>query len=212
MRKVIRLLVESFFDDEIFNQKEDINQDIQDIGEQYYNYQVDDIYYKDKNPYAVCCGESKYFIDNRPRFCLLNKVSKYTMQWMSKDKYILINKQQVPLHRKSIITQPGVYHLEETGYENTQNVLNNFNISDFPAFRYCIDIHNNAYLPAIDEFQILFFNLDKLQDFNILTKLNNVYWSSSENNKLYAYFCRLNKNKENFYYEYIKTPKRKVIS
>ena len=39
MRKEIRLLVESFFDDEIFNQKDDINQVIQDVGDRFYSHQ-----------------------------------------------------------------------------------------------------------------------------------------------------------------------------
>ena len=39
MKKDIRLLVESFFDDEIFNQKDDINQVIQDVGDSmFYKY------------------------------------------------------------------------------------------------------------------------------------------------------------------------------
>ena len=38
MNKNIRLLVESFFDDEIFNISHDIKQDIEDIGDQYYRY------------------------------------------------------------------------------------------------------------------------------------------------------------------------------
>ena len=38
MRKEIRLLVEGFFDDDIFNVN-DINQDIQDIGDRFYSHQ-----------------------------------------------------------------------------------------------------------------------------------------------------------------------------
>jgi len=58
MNKQIRLLVEGFFDDDIFNVKDDIKSDIEDLG-RYYDYQVGDIYYQNKKPYAVYCGESK---------------------------------------------------------------------------------------------------------------------------------------------------------
>jgi len=70
MNKSIRLLIEGFFDDEIFDVKNDIKSDIEDLGK-YYDYKVGDIIYQNKKPYAVCCGETKWFKDNTPRFCLL---------------------------------------------------------------------------------------------------------------------------------------------
>ena len=59
MNKNIRLLVEGFFDDEIFNVENDIKTDIEDLGRYYYDYQIGDIYYLNKKPYAICCGENK---------------------------------------------------------------------------------------------------------------------------------------------------------
>ena len=74
MNKQIRLLVEGFFDNEIFNVNNDIKTNIEDLG-RYYDYKVGDIFYQNKKPYAICCGESKYFKDNKPRFCLLEKTN-----------------------------------------------------------------------------------------------------------------------------------------
>lgn len=42
MNKSIRLLVEDFFDDEIFNVGNDIKTDIEDLGK-YYEYHVGDV-------------------------------------------------------------------------------------------------------------------------------------------------------------------------
>jgi len=42
-------------------------------------------------------------------------------------------------------------HIDENGYENTQIIKNNYNISEFPAFEKCIKLGDNIYLPAIDE-------------------------------------------------------------
>ena len=69
MKKEIRLLVESFFDDEIFNTDNDIKADIEDLGRDY-DYRVGDIYYKYNNPYAICCGNKSDFTDNNSRFLL----------------------------------------------------------------------------------------------------------------------------------------------
>ena len=42
-------------------------------------------------------------------------------------------------------------HIDENGYKNTQIIKNNYNISEFPAFEYCLNLGDNVYLPAIDE-------------------------------------------------------------
>ena len=86
MNKSIRLLVEGFFDDEIFNTDNDIKTDIEDLGK-YYDYHVGDIIYQNKKPYAVCCGEPKYFKDNKPRFCLLNDSDKL-LKWRTNAKLV----------------------------------------------------------------------------------------------------------------------------
>ena len=164
MNKSIRLLVEGFFDDEIFNTDNDIKSDIEDLG-RYYEYKVGDFYYKgrSKKPYAVCCGESKYFKDNKPRFCLL-KHSKKLLKWRAGIKLVKLVKEIGCFEFKyfQLKSFNDFRHINEDGYENTQIIKNNYNISEFPAFEYCLNLGDNVYLPAIDELQILYLNKNKL--------------------------------------------------
>ena len=67
MNKEIRLLIEGFFDDDLFNQEEDINQDIIDIGDQYYDYQVNQFYIQN-NVQFLCINNGQNFSDKKPRF------------------------------------------------------------------------------------------------------------------------------------------------
>ena len=172
MNKSIRLLVESFFDDEIFDVGNDIKQDIEDLGK-YYDYRVGDIYYLNKKPYAICCGEPKYFKDNKPRFCLLND-SDNLLKWGVK----LVKKLGRFNFKYFAITSFNDFqHIDENGYENTQIIKNNYDINEFPAFKYCINQGNNVYLPAIDELQIMYLNKDKLGKYELSKQF---YWSSTQ--------------------------------
>ena len=202
MRKEIRLLIEGFFDDDIFDVT-DINQDIQDIGDQYYNYQVGDIYYENNKPYAVCCGDSKYFMDNNPRFCLF--IEQMKTIWRNKNKVIKELNRPINKDDRFLIRNINNYlPIDEKGYENTQIIKNNYNISDFPAFKYCMELGDNVYLPAIDELQILYLNIfvdENNWNYNANGILNKKikkvlkkkmkftgrYWSSTQYNSVFSY-------------------------
>ena len=172
MIKYIRLLVEGFFDDDIFN----IDNDIEDLG-RYYDYKVGDIYYLNKKPYAICCGDSDYFKDNKPRFCLLNIDNKKDLHWRTKNKFV--KELECFINYKSFILNSfnDFQHIDENGYQNTQIIKNNYDISEFPAFKYCIELGDNIYFPAIDELQIMYLNKDKLSKY---FKASHAYWSSTQ--------------------------------
>ena len=190
MNKQIRLLIESFFDDEIFNVENDIKSDIEDLG-RYYDYKVGEIYYQNKKPYAVCCGDKSYFNDNKPRFCLLND-SVNDFKWSTSFKIIKeLNINNIPGFYLSSIND--FKHIDENGYENTQVIKNNYYISDFPAFKYCINLGDNVYLPAIDELQMMYLNKDK-QD--IYSFSGDYYWSSTQYS---ATFACINKGYVTYY-------------
>ena len=186
MNKSIRLLVEGFFDDEIFDVGNDIKSDIEDLGK-YYDYKVGDIYYNDKKPYAVCCGKTKYFYDDKPRFCLLN-ISQETLQWrmcnteVKKLKYFEFK----DFYLKSF---NDFKHINENGYENTQIIKNNYNIFEFPAFEECIELGDNVYLPAIDELQMMYLNKDKLSKYIGKYSFSGSFYCSSTQYSGYYVCC-----------------------
>ena len=184
MNKNIRLLVEGFFDDEIFNVDNDIKSNIEDLG-RYYDYKVGEIIYQRKKPYAICCGESKYFNDNKSRFCLLNEDSKKDLSWGTNTKLVskLIKELNCfKIKYFDLNSFNDFKHIDENGYENTQIIKNNYDINKFPAFKYCINQGNNVYLPAIDELQIMYLNKDKLGKYNF-----SGYWSSTQYSTDYAF-------------------------
>ena len=177
MKKEIRLLIEGFFDDDTFNPN-NINQDIQDIGDQYYVYQVGDIYYKKKKPYAVCCGDKSQFNDKTSRFCLLNiNPNDKQLKW---SKTMVTRPFLGTYESQDKETHTVLQHIDENGYKNTQTVLHNFSLSEFPAFKYCIRLGDGVYLPAIDELRIFYKN--KIRDIifkNIMFNIPYV-WSSTQ--------------------------------
>ena len=182
MNKNIRLLVESFFDDEIFDIGNDIKTSIEDLG-RYYDYNIGDIYYLNDKPYAVCCGESKYFKDNTPRFCLLN-VSREELQWRIHNTEV----KELQCFKYSSFILKSIkqfQHIDEDGYKNTQIIKNNYDLNEFPAFEYCINLGENVYLPAIDELQIMYLNKDKLGKYSF--KNRKYYWSSTQCNDYCAW-------------------------
>ena len=175
MNKHIRSLVESFFDDEIFDVGNDIKSSIEDLG-RYYDYQVADIYYLNDKPYAVCSGDKKYFNDNKFRFCLLNDSIK-ELEWRKSNE--LVKELQCFKYRSfNLKSMNDFQHIDENGYMNTQIIKNNYNISEFPAFEKCIKLGDNIYLPAIDELQMLYLNKDKLKDTTVFD--NGLYCSSTQ--------------------------------
>ena len=220
MKKEIRLLIEGFFDDELFNVNDDINQDITDIGDQYYDYHIGDIYYKNKNPYAVCCGEAKDFSNtDYARFMLID-FKLHNCQWSQKNNYIpnicdfseLVNEIEdnvdweeneptgEPLYDGfKIINYNDFIEIDEDGYENTQTIRK-FVKETCTPFSYCKMYYgDNAYIPSIDELQILSINSKKLNtQFNIFKSIyNHTFWSSSQFN-LYNSYAITIYNKETY--------------
>ena len=190
MNKNIRLLVEGFFDDEIFNVENDIKSDIEDLGRYYYDYQIGDIYYLNKKPYAICCGENKQFKDNKLRFCLLTILSK-KLQWSIYERLQIIKDITTIRYSKRCNTFSAI---DENGYKNTYIIKNNYNFKEFPAFEYCINLGENVYLPAIDELQIMYLNKDILNDKLSNNIFNNYYWSSTQFSDAYAFKINLKNN------------------
>ena len=176
MDKSIRLLIEGFFDDEIFNTDNDIKSNIEDLG-RYYDYQVGDIYYLNKNPYAICCGDKSYFNDNKYRFCLLND-SKDVLQWEN-DVKLVKELSRFKFKYFELNSFNDFQHIDEDGFNNTQIIKNNYDISKFPAFKYCIELGDNVYLPALDELQMMYINKNKLGKYGFSSN-HNGYWSSTQ--------------------------------
>ena len=180
MNNSIRLLVKGFFDDEIFDVGNDINTDIEDLG-RYYDYQIGNIIYQNKKPYAICCGESKQFKDNKPRFCLYDETNSF--DW--KIQYKLVKELNCfKINYFYLNTFNDFKHIDEDGYGNTQIINNNYNIFAFPAFKYCIELGKNVYLPAIDELQIMLLNKNKLGKYRLH---DYSYWSSTQQSNYGAY-------------------------
>ena len=182
MNKQIRILVENFFDDDIFDVKKDIKKDIESLGELYIdNYNIGDIYYKNNEPYAICCGDRSNFSDYHSRFCLLNLNYNiyYTDDLMSLSLY--------PQDFKQISKKINLYNnvnisfgmrnkvIDDKGFENTKLLLDNItNIKDYPVLQELQEINdNNVYLPAINEISSLNKNSTKLM--KILKKKLNYF-------------------------------------
>ena len=189
MNKQIRLLIEGFFDDEIFNVENNIKSDIEDLA-RYYDYKVGDIYYNDKKPYAVCCGESKQFKDDKPRFCLLIDSGKQ-LKWCVKKKLVKeLRYFKFKFKQFYLWSFNNFKYIDEDGYGNTQIIKNNYDLNEFPAFEYCIELRNNIYLPAIDELQIMYLNKDKLGKYSF--RSCRFYWSSTQYSSVSAYYIYTN--------------------
>lgn len=199
-KTIQKYLNESFFDDDIFDQKDDINQDITNIGDQYYDYQIGDIYYEHNIPFAVCCGNRSQFKDKMPRFCLLEP-NEDSVNWDRHESYntleLIKEIPKVPRIKRNNIKIEEFPNVDENGFENTQIIKNKYNAAFFPAFCYCLDLGDDIYLPAIDELKCLYFNRNYIADYleyDITRNLNvnNLYlWSSTQytnNFSLYLYF------------------------
>ena len=78
-----------------------------------------------------------------------------------------------------------MYNIDENGYENTQIIKNNHDINKFPAFKYCINLGDNVYLPAIDELSIIYLHKEKLK--NIINFDIYDIWSSTQASANNAY-------------------------
>ena len=189
MKRSIRLLVENLFDDLYdINQENNLTIDIAD--NMYKDNKVGDIYYKNKVPYAIYCSDKSDFNDKKQRFVFFTFDNLKTFQWTTTSKTCNLIKKIGVIDQDFVhfqISKSKQIKFDEKGYENTQYIKTNFDINDFPAFKYCIEFNENAYLPAIDELQVMFKNIDILND-NISKFLhkdniilyNSLYWSSTQ--------------------------------
>lgn len=82
----------------------------------------------------------------------------------------------------------GINTSSENGQYNTELIVNNYNISNYPAFKWCVDYGEDWYFPAEDE--VLAFK-DIIKDLNNtlinyegMTIQNKFYWSSSASDNL----------------------------
>ena len=141
MKKQIRLLIENLFDD-IYNNDTDLDSEIAD--EYITNYKVGDLIYKNKEPYAICCGDKSDFQDNTQRFLLLVKPQLKIYA-------------KVPTYLEYLGKQDIT---DENGYKNTQIIKEQYYLKSFPAFNFCTIFDDDAYLPAIHELKILSNNYD----------------------------------------------------
>ena len=181
MKKEIRLLVENLFDD-LYNIDQENDLTI-DIADKIYTPEIGDIYYKRKKPYAICCGNTEDFKDNKPRYCLLNFNKDKHSKWCKcKENYKFVK--ELGIHRNyDVKTNTYLKDIDENGYENTQIIKNHYPINEFPVFNNCIRLGNNVYLPAINELKILREN-------KIHIKLNIKFteaWASTQEDVNIAY-------------------------
>ena len=150
MRKQVRLLIENVFDD-LYDIDQENNLSI-DIADEHLNmYNIGDIYYDKKKPYAICCGLKSDFQDNQPRFILIKKDFKDKRWCIYQDK-------------RYGIYQNDFKQIDEKGHENTQKIYNKYYMEEFPACWFCCRDGYQVYLPAIDELQKLYLNKDKINE------------------------------------------------
>ena len=182
MKKQIRLLVEGLFKD-LYDIEDQKNDDI-DIADEYISYRIGDIYYDYKEPYAICCGTKKEFKDGTARFALI-KQEMSRVKWCEENIYIeKLKKINCKTNQGNICSVNKLGHIDEKGYENTQIMKRNYDLKYFPIFKYCCQLGENVYVPAIDELSRMYLNLIKLNKESILTNL--YYWSSSQFKELGA--------------------------
>ena len=164
MRKEIRLLIEGFFDNDIFNSN-NINQDIQDIGDQYYDYQVNQ-FYTQNNVQFLCINNGQNFSDKKPRFLYTenNSIIIKKNKWSKIGGYL----EKLGKHDKNY----------EFGYNDTNIVKTEYYPKSEPAFYECLKLNENCYLPSIKElyYGVLYLlNNNKLPD---MPKIN--FFSSTQ--------------------------------
>lgn len=175
MRKQVRLLIENVFDD-LYDIDQENNLSI-DIADEHLNmYNIGDIYYDKKKPYAICCGLKSDFQDNQPRFILIKKDFKDKRWCIYQDKRYGIYEEGD--YNRSLMKLLGLHTLDnfylksqndfkqidEKGHENTQKIYNKYYMEEFPACWFCCRDGYQVYLPAIDELQKLYLNKDKINE------------------------------------------------
>ena len=160
MQKQIRLLVENLFDD-LYNIDQESDLTV-DIADKMYQYKLGDIYYENKKPTAICCGDAEDFHDKNPRFAILGYHWTFKCAWANSNRGFK-KLQSYHYANFKISSKEQIKYIDENGYENTQIIKNKYELYKFPAFYECfsyIDVTSNheCYLPAINELAIFFVN------------------------------------------------------
>ena len=226
MKKQIHLLIENLFDD-LYDIDQENNLTI-DVADKIYKYEVGTIYYKDKKPYAICASTENSLQDFEQRFILITKEFpklKWSENRIDYNDFNYENYHQFDDIIDDIESREDNYdkndpdqrryfgfnikrgwtdflEIDEKGYENTQMIKNNFDLSKFPAFEYCCKLGDDVYLPAIDELQIMYVLKDKLKSEYFLPKYNYI-WSSSVLTYDCPYYLFYSKNEGGVYNHYI---------
>ena len=177
MKRQIRLLVENLFDDEFNNiYNTDLDSEITD---EYMGYKVGDIYYKDKEPFAICCGDKSDFQNNQPRFIPYNNFQLYnSFTNDTTGAYIYKHKQlKFKADYQYFYIDKQFKNIDEKGYENTQELFNiiSHDINLYPPLKLCKTLGDNFYIPSINELQIFLINLNKLPN-SIQTCIKRINW------------------------------------
>ena len=163
MKKQIRLLVENLFDDEFNNIYNDTDLDTEIVDEYINNYKVGDIYYKNKKPYAICCGDKSDFSNNSPRFIPIN-IKLNSVRW-STSRLITkkLKRHDIPNHF-IYSDNNNIYKIfDDNGYKNTQIIKNKCNLNTYPIFKYICNFGDDYYLPAVDELKVFGLNINKFK-------------------------------------------------
>ena len=149
--------IKGLFDD-LYDIDQETNQEI-DLADEIYKQNIGDVLYKNKKPYAICCGLKEDFNDNNYRYLLLNNMGYDIWTDMLRN----LPKLKTVYSDSTIIkSKNDIIKVDKDGYENTQIIKNNYNINNFPLFRYCYNLGDNVYLPAIDELEYLCLYLDDI--------------------------------------------------
>ena len=167
MKRQIKLLIENLFDD-LYDIDQETNLTT-DIADKMYIPEIGSIYYEKKKPFAICCGLDTDFQDKEFRYFLIKKET--SKSWCRGYSH--------PVHE---LCESKAF---EQGYENTLIIKNNYDLNKFAAFKYCCSLGDNVYLPAINEFQIMYSYIDKLNDElqniprAIFIDTDYIYWTST---------------------------------
>ena len=198
MEKQIKQLVENLFND-IYDIDQENNIAVE-IADKISEYKVGDIYYKRKKPYAICCGESKDFSNNNPRFISLN-FENYLQLFNKPITFYINNNFKKNDIDGCIIKNNKVNHIDENGYENTQVIKNKIQIDNLrrSGFYSMLKKSDDLYLPAIDELQIMCFNIDILNNI-IIEKTSGYAISETDTDKVYDVYWSSTQHKDKDYF------------
>ena len=128
MKKHIYNLISKIFKDVYDDDEFSTDNITKEIADDLTAYQVGDIYYENKKPIAICCGSAQYFEDKTPRFLLLTEsIDKFP--WSSQYNTVKeLSYNYKIFNRLSISNYNKNHHIDDNGYNNTQIIINNYDI------------------------------------------------------------------------------------